>query len=247
MIRSPFAAKLCSPAARAALLLVGLMSASTPLPRMRLRGKISEYDTPPKTQLLPFGDSQMVPLEDAQACETLTFLSDNEADDADYGVASDDDRNVGFQLPFADDIPAAQSVDDDVPAAQRESPGADEVPDELESDVDRAAVMDSVENHARTQRPLLTTKTMVGDGNCLFRAAADQMYDDQERHGDTRLLAVTHIAEGHEHYSAFFDDEENIDDWLVRMSRAHQWGDSHAIQALADKTAVPRFCVLPTE
>ena len=54
-----------------------------------------------------------------------------------------------------------------------------------------------------------------GDGNCLFRAIADQLEGDEELHQFFRATCVDHIKENKDHYKMFLDDDtEDIDEYI---------------------------------
>ena len=48
------------------------------------------------------------------------------------------------------------------------------------------------------------------DGNCLFRAVADQVYLDPSLHKKVRSLCVNYMKDNGELYSQFIDDDQNL-------------------------------------
>ncbi len=50
-----------------------------------------------------------------------------------------------------------------------------------------------------------------GDGNCLFRAIADQLEGNEKLHKKYRQEAVKHIEENKDLYCHFIEDDETID------------------------------------
>ena len=56
--------------------------------------------------------------------------------------------------------------------------------------------------------------TIVEDGNCLFRAAARQLYGDSDKHQDVRVECVEYIIMNKSHFSQF---ETNIDQRLTEQ------------------------------
>ena len=76
---------------------------------------------------------------------------------------------------------------------------------------------------------------MGGDGNCLFRSVADQVYGDQEQQGVCRAAAAAYMASE----SAFFrnyvaDDEGGWEAYLANIARDGVWGDDPELQALCE-------------
>ena len=83
------------------------------------------------------------------------------------------------------------------------------------------------------------------DGNCLFRAVADQLQKPpynirfSERcdyHSVVRQLAVHHLGTHRAAYCSFFpnDNFKDVDEWLAEMSQEQTWGGEIAIHALSD-------------
>jgi hypothetical protein len=75
---------------------------------------------------------------------------------------------------------------------------------------------------------------MDGDGNCLFRSLADQLTGNQNNHHAVRLhillrflfssqsllirsKIMDYIAENKEYFQYFIEDDEGINDYLMRM------------------------------
>ena len=59
---------------------------------------------------------------------------------------------------------------------------------------------------------------MNSDGNCLFRAIADQLEGDSSLHQKYREEAVDHIRGNQDDYVAFIEDDETVDQYCDRMS-----------------------------
>jgi len=94
----------------------------------------------------------------------------------------------------------------------------------------------------RLQAYGLKEKVIRGDGNCQFRALADQLYKDSERHVECRRMVMAQMKCDPESYSVFVPDEE-FSDYVARMSRDGTWGDHLTLQAAADAYGV-RLCVI---
>jgi hypothetical protein len=87
----------------------------------------------------------------------------------------------------------------------------------------------------------LKEKKVRGDGNCQFRALADQLFRDQERHAEIRAAVVAQLRRDREAYSVFVP--EDFDSYVREMSRATTWGDHITLQAAADAYGVA-MCVI---
>lgn len=73
---------------------------------------------------------------------------------------------------------------------------------------------------------------IVGDGNCLFRAVAHQMYLDQERHGELRAKCCAHMLKYKHRFEAFCTD--NFETYVKHLSNEGVWGDHLEIKALEE-------------
>jgi hypothetical protein len=58
------------------------------------------------------------------------------------------------------------------------------------------------------------------DGNCFFRAVADQILGDSSRHSEIRSEVVQHMRQNKELYAPFVETEETFDRYLTRMAKA---------------------------
>eukprot|EP01127_Copromyxa_protea_P015192 TRINITY_DN4332_c0_g1_i1.p1 TRINITY_DN4332_c0_g1~~TRINITY_DN4332_c0_g1_i1.p1 ORF type:complete len:121 (-),score=16.31 TRINITY_DN4332_c0_g1_i1:60-422(-) len=57
----------------------------------------------------------------------------------------------------------------------------------------------------------LTIKDVAGDGNCLFRAMADQMTGDPSLHSSYRSGVCDFLAKNRQDYEPFIEDDESFD------------------------------------
>ncbi len=81
------------------------------------------------------------------------------------------------------------------------------------------------------------------DGNCLFRAVADQIDCDEEKHAIYRKLAVDCIAKNLKRFEKFFFDPKlTFEEYLQQMSIPGTWGGNLELQALSDALLVS-FCI----
>lgn len=62
-------------------------------------------------------------------------------------------------------------------------------------------------------------KPIVGDGNCLFRAMADQLGYGESRHREIRIKVVEAIRADKEYFANFIDEDEDggVDEYCDDM------------------------------
>ncbi|KFG50737.1 OTU family cysteine protease [Toxoplasma gondii p89] len=88
----------------------------------------------------------------------------------------------------------------------------------------------------------LELELIVPDGNCLFRAFADQHCGKQERHGEYREKAVDYIEAHAEDFQCFLsEEEESFKKYVNRMRRLGTWGSQVELQALSQVYEVSLF------
>ena len=131
------------------------------------------------------------------------------------------------------------------PAAIVSSAASRELQPKRIASVPARAVADN--DHNRLTNRLLTyglkEKKVRGDGNCQFRAIADQLFRDQERHAECRAAVVQQLQRERDHYSVFVP--ENYDAYVAEMARETSWGDHITLQAAADAYGVG-MCIIST-
>ncbi|XP_077219950.1 OVARIAN TUMOR DOMAIN-containing deubiquitinating enzyme 11-like [Tasmannia lanceolata] len=71
-----------------------------------------------------------------------------------------------------------------------------------------------------------------GDGNCQFRALADQLFRDPDYHKLVRKQVVTQLTIGQKWYQAYVPMK--YETYLQKMERSGEWGDHLTLQAAAD-------------
>lgn len=86
----------------------------------------------------------------------------------------------------------------------------------------------------RLEEHELQEMQVLGDGNCQFRALADQLapYYDQRYHDQVRALVVQQLRAYPERYSPFVT--EDYDEWVDRMAADKEWGTEVTLRAAAD-------------
>ncbi|KAK9939005.1 hypothetical protein M0R45_015715 [Rubus argutus] len=76
-------------------------------------------------------------------------------------------------------------------------------------------------------------KRMLEDGNCLFRAVADQVYGDSEAYYDlTRQMCIDYMERERDHFSQFIT--EGFTSYCKRKRRDKVYGNNVEIQALSE-------------
>ena len=78
----------------------------------------------------------------------------------------------------------------------------------------------------------LSVAPVAGDGNCLFRAVAAQLYGDEGAHGVVRAAATDLMAVDRDFFAGFVS--EPWPPYLARMRRLGTWGDDLEVQAISD-------------
>ncbi|XP_065865758.1 OVARIAN TUMOR DOMAIN-containing deubiquitinating enzyme 6 [Euphorbia lathyris] len=75
-------------------------------------------------------------------------------------------------------------------------------------------------------------KRMLEDGNCLFRAVADQVYGDSELYDLTRQMCIDYMEQERDHFSQFIT--EGFTSYCKRKRRDKVYGNNVEIQALSE-------------
>ncbi|CAL9121171.1 unnamed protein product [Musa acuminata var. zebrina] len=75
-------------------------------------------------------------------------------------------------------------------------------------------------------------KKMLEDGNCLFRAVADQVYGDPEAYDMARQMCVDYMEKERDHFSQFVT--EGFTSYCKRKRRDKVYGNNIEIQAFAE-------------
>ncbi|KAJ9699558.1 hypothetical protein PVL29_008244 [Vitis rotundifolia] len=78
----------------------------------------------------------------------------------------------------------------------------------------------------------LEVKRMVEDGNCLFRAVADQVYGDSEAYDLIRQMCIDYMERERDHFSQFIT--EGFMSYCKRKRRDKVYGNNAEIQALSE-------------
>ncbi|KAL6572978.1 hypothetical protein OROHE_002454 [Orobanche hederae] len=72
---------------------------------------------------------------------------------------------------------------------------------------------------------------VTADGNCFFRALADQLEGDEDEHGKYRSLAVQFIKNNREMFEPFVEDEVPFEEYCRFMGEDGTWAGHMELQA----------------
>ncbi|KAK7263423.1 hypothetical protein RJT34_31013 [Clitoria ternatea] len=75
-------------------------------------------------------------------------------------------------------------------------------------------------------------KKMMEDGNCLFRAVADQVYGDSELYDLVRQMCIDYMEQERDHFSEFIT--EGFTSYCKRKRRDKVYGNNVEIQAMCE-------------
>lgn len=78
----------------------------------------------------------------------------------------------------------------------------------------------------------LEVRRMAADGNCLFRAVADQVYGDPEVYDVTRQMCIDYMEKERDHFSQFVT--ESFTAYCKRKRRDKVYGNNLEIQAMSE-------------
>ena len=65
---------------------------------------------------------------------------------------------------------------------------------------------------------------MGTDGNCFFRAVADQLYGYEFYHSKSRKEVVAHLEANKDEYKFYIDGDMAIDDYIDTIGQDGAWG-----------------------
>ena len=73
---------------------------------------------------------------------------------------------------------------------------------------------------------------MADDGNCMFRAVADQIAGDEEKYAVFRKNCIKYILENKDDYIPFMEEGVTIDQYCKKMGKDCVWGGNIEMNAL---------------
>ncbi|KAL2464918.1 Cysteine proteinases superfamily protein [Abeliophyllum distichum] len=124
------------------------------------------------------------------------------------------DGKLGKRLSHLDSIPHTPRVNGDIPDAN-----------------------DATLDHERLAERLTTYKLaelqIEGDGNCQFRAVADQLLQHQDYHQYVRKQVVKQLKSYRNLYEGYVPMKYKS--YVKKMKRLGEWGDHVTLQAAADR------------
>lgn len=94
----------------------------------------------------------------------------------------------------------------------------------------RRRLSELLKKHGVRERPVRA------DGNCQFRALADQLYASEEHHAAVREQVIAQLRQASDRYCGFVPGR--FDDYVAEMARDCTWGDHVTLQAAADALGV---------
>ncbi|KAL9461360.1 hypothetical protein AB3S75_004374 [Citrus x aurantiifolia] len=85
----------------------------------------------------------------------------------------------------------------------------------------------------RTQLDILGLKIIqvTADGNCFFRALADQLEGNEEEHQKYRSMVVQYIVKNRETFEPFIEDDVPFDEYCQSMETDGTWAGHMELQA----------------
>ncbi|XP_010242078.1 PREDICTED: OTU domain-containing protein DDB_G0284757 isoform X2 [Nelumbo nucifera] len=106
-------------------------------------------------------------------------------------------------------------------------------------------VDDATLDHERLSERLTTyglaELQIEGDGNCQFRALADQLFRNPDYHRHVRKQVVKQLKNFQKYYEAYVPMKYKS--YLKKMKRSGEWGDHVTLQAAADRFEA-KICLL---
>ena len=101
--------------------------------------------------------------------------------------------------------------------------------------IDQALYEDDLKKFKQQLAPYcLIVEEMDADGNCLFRAIADQLEGDVSKHEEMRKECIDHILRHKESFVPFIEDDRTIEDYCKAMAEDSVWGGQLEMNALAN-------------
>ncbi|KAK4776469.1 hypothetical protein SAY86_005157 [Trapa natans] len=134
------------------------------------------------------------------------------------------DRKLGRRLSHLDSIPHTPRV-------------INEIPDVNEATMDHRHLSERLFSYD------LEELQMEGDGNCQFRALADQLFHNPEYHKAVRKKVVKQLKHHRNLYEGYVPTKYKS--YIKKMKRSGEWGDHVTLQAAADHVTI-YFCKYKT-
>jgi len=87
---------------------------------------------------------------------------------------------------------------------------------------------------------------MEDDGNCQFRAMAQELYASQEHHDIVRSAVVEYLLQQKDKFAAFFEEGE-WKEYIRKMAAPRTWGDELILRAASEAFQVRIHVISSTE
>ncbi|PUZ74251.1 hypothetical protein GQ55_1G049400 [Panicum hallii var. hallii] len=124
-------------------------------------------------------------------------------------------KSLGRRLSHLDSIPHTPRVNG-------------KIPDFNNATIDHESLLERLGTYG------LAEYQIEGDGNCQFRALADQIFRNPDYHKHVRKAVVKQLKEFRKHYEGYVPMEYKV--YLKKMKRSGEWGDHVTLQAAADRS-----------
>ncbi|CAL4971167.1 unnamed protein product [Urochloa decumbens] len=131
-------------------------------------------------------------------------------------------KSLGRRLSHLDSIPHTPRVNG-------------KIPDFNNATIDHESLLERLGTYG------LAEYQIEGDGNCQFRALADQIFRNPDYHKHVRKAVVKQLKEFKKNYEGYVPMEYKV--YLKKMKRSGEWGDHVTLQAAADRFAA-KICLL---
>uniref|UniRef100_A0A0D9YMV0 ubiquitinyl hydrolase 1 n=1 Tax=Oryza glumipatula TaxID=40148 RepID=A0A0D9YMV0_9ORYZ len=160
------------------------------------------------------------------SCSSLSTSTQESEEDVTVGTllteAKNSGRSLGKRLSHLDSIPHTPRVNG-------------QIPDVNNATIDHETLLERLGTYG------LAEFQIEGDGNCQFRALADQIFRNPDYHKHVRKSVVKQLKEFRKHYEGYVPMEYKV--YLKKMKRSGEWGDHVTLQAAADRFAA-KICLL---
>lgn len=149
-----------------------------------------------------------------------SFHEDTEDDQTIANMLAQDEtlhagsRQLGKRLSHLDSIPHAPRVNG-------------EIPDVNDATLDHETLSERLVTYG------LSELQMEGDGNCQFRAIADQLFQNPDYHKYVRRQVVKQLKHHKKLYESYVPMKYKS--YIKQMKKSGEWGDHVTLQAAADR------------
>jgi hypothetical protein len=86
---------------------------------------------------------------------------------------------------------------------------------------------------AKSKGQQLLEHNVRGDGNCLYRCIAIDLYDNEDYHEIVRKNMIKFVQDRQFVYKNSGNLTESIDSWIEKMSKCGEYGDAFALELLS--------------